>query len=614
MMNQRDDLAIIEDKAMKGPESKVKNQTKILIILILASVAGAIYLISLFWAYPVFQNTRLADPLAEIHSLSPLYYLAIALTALLGLGCFLWRLGNKYLHLLLLMMLALMLWFTPYYLAGFTRLPDGLWHVGAALKMPQVLDGEPVAFSRYAWSFPGSYIYHYSFIRLVDIQPLTYINLYPLFCLFLFVLLCYVLLAKLLSPRAALLSLLLAIPGLHYLQLHPSPHTIGVLLMLTALVLLLRQGLAAKVIGVVVILVTIISHSTAPLLLCIFLGAALVTSLVYSGKITRLQVAIACILIICFIGWIYWYFFYPAPPTAEVVAPEETSSLAQEISPPQTSPWLQAADWHLQLIPEDLEVAPEYLLGAPFIYENIYNLNKAIYFLYAAAGILGILYIVARTYSEKRSLRKWIVERGGLQQSQTLMIVSLLVLLPFTFLLAEKAHDLIETGLTFMILAISCLIASVVTRLHRPTKRIVPSFLIVSVLFLTLCFPIVAYSIDAYSSVPESEGVGLQFLARHIPLEGKTILMSGASELGLYLESPLNKTEFISLIHPRDNSSIKPDIVVFRSTGCYYAAMRYDLSFEDNRCTKYRDFANSHNYDKVYWNPAFEVYSMHKEE
>jgi hypothetical protein len=595
-------------------QNKVKNQTKILIILILASVAGSIYLLSLFLAYPVFQDTRLADPLAETHSLSPLYYLAIALTALLGVGCFLWHLENKYLHLLLLLMLAVMLWFTPYYLAGFVRLPDGLWHVGAALKVPQVLDGEPVAFSRYAWSFPGSYIYHYSFIRLVDIQPLTYINLYPLLCLFLFVLLCYVLLAKSFSPRVALLSLLLAIPGLHYLQLHPSAHTIGVLLMLTALVLLLQQGTLAKVTGVVVILATIISHPTSPLLLCIFLGAALVTSLVYSVKITRLQVAIACILLICFFGWVYWYFFYPAPPTAEGIAPEETSSLAAEISFPETSTWLGAADWRQQLIPEELEVAPSYLIGAPFIYQNIYNLNKGIYFFYAAAAILGILYIAARTYSQKRGFSKWITERGGLHQSQTLMIISLLLLLPFTFLLAEKAHDLIETGLTFMILAISCLIASVVTRWQRTNKRILPPLLVVGVLFLTLSFPIVAYSIDAYSSLPESEEVGLQFIARHIPLEGKTIVMSGATELGLYIESPLNETKFISLIHRRPNSSIQPDIGVFRRTGYYYVAMRYDLSFEDNRYTEYRDLVNSQSYDRVYSSPTFEVYSRHKRE
>jgi hypothetical protein len=574
-------------------ESKTGNQTKILIILILASVAGAIYLISLFWAYPVFQDTRLADPLAEIHSLSPLYYLAIALTALLGVGCFLWRLGNKYLHLLLLMMLAVMLCLTPYYLAGFTRLADGLWHVGVAMNIPQILDGKTVTFSDYAQSFPASFVYHYSQVNILGVDPLTYIRFFPLLYLLLFVLLCYVLLAKLFSPRAAFLSLLLAIPGLHYLQLHPSPHTIGVLLMLTALALLLRQGAVAKVIGIVVILTVIICHPTTPLLLCIFLGAALVTSLVYSGKISRTWAALAAMLIIYFLGAFFWYSFHSISQSVPLTTVFQGTTLGK---------------W---------QVALAYLKGTPFIYENIYNLNRGIYLFYAAAAILGILYIVARTYSEKRSLRKWIAARGGLQQSQTLMIVSLLLLLPFTFLLAEIAHDLMETGLTFMILVLSCLIASVVIRWHRPTKRVFPSFLIVSLLFLTLSFPIVAYSIDAYSSLPESEKVGLQFIARHIPLEGKTTTMWNAEQLALYLEPPLNQAQFSNILdHPPTTGSngVPPDLVVLRNSSYYYAAMRYDLSFEDNRYTEYRDFVNSHLYNKVYSNPAFEIYTRGEQE
>ena len=114
------------------------SRTKILVILILAAVAGIIYLLSIFLAYPVFQNTRLVDPLAEINSLFPLYYIAIALTALIGVGCFLWRIENRYLHILLLSMFAIMLWFTPYYLAGFVKMPDTAARVGVAMQIPQV--------------------------------------------------------------------------------------------------------------------------------------------------------------------------------------------------------------------------------------------------------------------------------------------------------------------------------------------------------------------------------------------------------------------------------------------------------------------------------------------
>ena len=577
---------------------KTKSRTRILIILILAVVAGLIYLLSIFFAHPIFQNTRLIDPLAEMNSLFPLYYVAISLTALLGIGCFLWRIENKYLHILLLSMFAVMLWFTPYYLAGFVRLPDGPWHVGVALQIPQVLGGDPVAFSGYAWSFPGSFIYHYTFLNILGMEPTAYIStVFPLLCLLLFVLLCYVLVARLFSHKVAFLSMLIAIPGLHYIQLHPSPHTIGALLMLTALLLLTRRGAAAKVIAIMAIIVIVISHPTTPLLLSIFLAAALLTSIVYSRRIGRTQVALASILIICFVGWFSWYSFYPASPPAQVAAPEEPAA------------WGGRAGWLYQrLTPGELEGAQGYLTGTPFIYPNIHNLNKGIYFLYAAAAILGILSIAARTYSQQRSIRKWISNLGGLNQSQALMIVSVLLLLLLTFLLAEVAHDLIETGLTFIVLALSCIIASAIAHSHWINKKIVPSFLMVGVLFLTLSFPIVAYSIDAYSSFPESEEAGLKFLATSVPLDEKAIATNSAPQLALYLESPPNQTEFVS-----PYPEMQPDLVVFRNTGYYYAAMRYDLSFEDNRFTEYLAMVESNKYDKIYSTSTFDIYSTDKD-
>ena len=256
--------------------SKNRDLTKTLIVLILAAVAALIYVVSVFLAYQVFQDTWLTDPLAEIHSLYPLYYIAIALAALSVVACVLWRVGNRCIHVLLLMLFAVMLWLTPYWLTSFVRLGDSAWHVGVAMNIPQVLDGEQTVFSNYGWDYPGSFIYHYSFVKILGIQPLTYIHLFPLLCALLFVILCYALVDRLFSSKVALLSMLMAIPGLHYLQLHASPHAIGALLMLTTLLLLTQRAAAVKVIPLAVILIGIIifTHPTTPLLLTIFLAAA----------------------------------------------------------------------------------------------------------------------------------------------------------------------------------------------------------------------------------------------------------------------------------------------------------------------------------------------------
>lgn len=578
---------------MQGTE----NRTKTLVILILAVIIGVIYLLSLFLAYPEFQDTRLIDPLAEINSLFPLYYLAIALTALLGLGCLIWRIENKYLHILLLLMFAVMLWFTPFYLAGFVRNLDGPWHVGVAMQMPQVLGGDPVAFSSYALTYPGSFIYHYTFLEIIDIEPTSYINiLFPLLFVLLFVLLCYLFISRIFDKKVALLSMLIAIPGLHYIEMHPSPHAVASLLMLTALLLLARRGATAKIIAVVAIIaIIIISHPLTPPILSIFLAAALLTTIGYSRRFGRTQVALAGMLIFCLGGWFVWYVFYPA------------------------GPWEERLGGFLDLVRMlwELESSRAIVLGEPFMYGNIHNLNIAIYCLYAAAAVVGIGYIGARTYSQEKSIKNLVSKLGGLHPGEAFMALSVPLLLVLTFLLAEQNPVLVERGLTFVILALSCIIASVIVRSYPfriIRKRIVHSVVIIGVLFLTLSSPIVAYSIDAFNSFPVSEGAGLEFLATEVPLQEKLMAIYGAHQLVLYAESSLSeRCGYLSPPgEPVDFAKIKPDLMVFRRTGYYYAAMRRDLSFEDNRYIEYRAWVESNKYDKIYSSPTFEVYEKYE--
>jgi hypothetical protein len=480
------------------------------------------------------------------------------------------------------MLFAVMLWLTPYWLTSFVRLGDSAWHVGVAMNIPQVLDGEQTVFSNYGWDYPGSFIYHYSFVKILGIQPLTYIHFYPLICTLLFVILCYALVARLFSSKVALLSMLLAIPGLHYLQLHASPHAIGALLMLTTLLLLTQRAAAVKVIPLAVILIVIIifTHPTTPLLLAIFLAAAFLVSVVYSRRISSAQVALAAMLIICLGGWFIWNSFYP-------------------------SHGMSAATIYEGMMPDGFSVGTGYLSGTRFVYSDIYNLNKGIYFLYAAVAALAILYIFARTYLEKRSVGKWICGLGGLNRIEALLALSVLPLLLLSFLLAENAHDLIEIGLTYIILALSGVIASVVLRARLVSKKAALYLIMIGALILTLSFPVVAYSIDAYSSYPRSEEKGLEFLASEEPLEGKTVVGSTLHQLSFYPQANLEQTEFFRFDSVQ---GVEPDVVVFRKSGYYYSAMRIDLSFERNRYTEYKDKIEAERYDRVYSSPTFEVY------
>jgi hypothetical protein len=353
--------------------------------------------------------------------------------------------------------------------------------------------------------------------------------------------------------------------------------------MLTALLLLIQRSARAKVIPIVIILISlsVISHPTTPLLIAIFLAAALLTSVIYSRRIGRHQLMLAGLLIICLAGWFCWYYFHHA------------------------LPWMTTETLYNKANPGSFEVGQRFLTGTPFIYGDIYSLNKGIYYLYAAAGLLGLVYTVAKEYIERRSIKKWLSSLGGVGRNEACLAISILPLVLLSFLLAEEAHVLIETGLTYIILAISCIIASVVMRWQLINRKAAPYFLALGVLFLTLTSPIVAYSIDAYSSIPKSEGEGLKFLSEEVPLNGKSVSMWQPNQLAFYAKLSSGQVDFKNF----RKQNLEPDIAVFRNTGYYYTAMRIDLSFEDNDFTKNLARIESEKYDKLYSSPTYEIFA-----
>jgi len=115
---------------------------------------------------------------------------------------------------------------------------------------------------------------------------------------------------------------------------------------------------------------------------------------------------------------------------------------------------------------------------------------------------------------------------------------------------------------------------------------------------------VVAYSIEAYTNFPASEQSGLEFLAQDVLLEKRTLTTTSSGQLRIYT---LN---FIPVNPPEDNISEGAEIVVFRSTGYYHTAMRWDLSFEDNGFTRLREAVNScDGYDRIYISPTVEIFS-----
>jgi hypothetical protein len=131
-------------------------------------------------------------------------------------------------------------------------------------------------------------------------------------------------------------------------------------------------------------------------------------------------------------------------------------------------------------------------------------------------------------------------------------------------------------------------------------------------LFLTLSFPVIAYSIDSYSNIPQSEEDGLKFLVEKGSLEGETVFGTNMVQLALYAPPSFYKTRFESFNRKGlwDLSEIKADMFAFRNTGYYYAAMRIDRSFENNRFNEYLAEIENAGYHRIYSSPTFNVYSV----
>jgi hypothetical protein len=154
-------------------------------------------------------------------------------------------------------------------------------------------------------------------------------------------------------------------------------------------------------------------------------------------------------------------------------------------------------------------------------------------------------------------------------------------------------------------------VASITVRTGWTDRRPGRASVAVAALFLALTFPVVAYSIDAYSSFPKSEEAGLRFLVERGALDGKKVATTSVSQLALYDRSLLEGAAFVEMNERGGYDLVEtaPDLVAFRSTGYYYSAMRFDLSFEDNRYNRELELIESSDYKKVYDSPTFKIYS-----
>ena len=391
-----------------------------------------IWLIIINISYPTFQNTRNTDALAEIHALFPYFFIIIAFLALLCVYVFWHKIDNKWLHVILLTEFALMLWFTPYIMSGFVREPDGLWYTGISLNIQDVLNDVPFLFSSYAVEYPASFLYNRSILAVTGIGVVDYAGwLYPLFYTVIFIFLWYLFAMRFFDKRSAFLSGIIAIPALHYLKIYPSPQTLGMILVLLSLILLVtHESVKCKIIGIIGFLIMIITHPVSPILTLIFLGVAYLPRFLLEKRKIMFSRKITIILITALTVTVFTLFLL-------------FTTLGQSI--------LQYIHRMLDYpLDKGLGLIMKFIIGSPFIYPEIFFLNKLIYIGYAA-GALILLFCILRTSLKLRKMGIKILIRDAFQKvgykNGVLLATGMLFIL-FTIILVvlTNAFVLIERG------------------------------------------------------------------------------------------------------------------------------------------------------------------------
>lgn len=529
--------------------------------------------------------------MAMIQTLFPYYFVLIIVFAILVLSVYWLKIENKWLQIIILIEFALVLWYTPYLMSGFSRLPDSLWHTGISTQIPEVMQGNLVQFSYpYPSHYVGSYIFNYQILASSGVDSFNYsLFVFPLISIILIVMMWYIIVRKLFNQKVAYISTFIGIPLLHYIELHPSPHTVGVILLMLGIFILvkvLNEEMNYKIIAILIFLfiIVLITHPISSILFLFFfisfLGCRLGSKVLHRRKgvpifkSVNISVWVALIILLIFLFSILLWI----PDVRQIFNFGNTEIINN------------AGGQSINLLnPFSIR---------KFIYPEITLLSLLIYASLALFALIALISIFLQVKALNKKHRvKLFLER--LSCSGIAIICFAILSLGFAVMVVLLGHPttLIERGLMFFLLSISAFVISAwaIKKSRKNLKRILTT---TGCVLIVISYPIVGYSMESYINYPPSDDSGLQFLANRIDLNGKDVEMGFVTQLASYISSDV-----------RFSMDGNMDIVVFRKVSYFHIAIAKELSFENNSYLQlHKEIDSSSNYSKVYTNPSFEIY------
>jgi hypothetical protein len=583
------------------------SRKKDFVVLFSLIVALALFVWSIWVAYPLFQSTRNSDPMAMVNCLPITYFVGVALFSLTCLYVFIFIKNILLVSILLLVTFAVMLWAVPYYFSGYVRLPLGPWKMAQSIRVSDILHGAQIPLSWYAEDYPGSFLFHNIQMSVSGLDPIFYIaNVYPALLSILIVVLVFVLISRLFDVTAAFLSVLFMIPGMHYVVLQPAPSSFGLLLFLSSLIFLTFNGTESLVVAAILSMVLVISHPVYAALLVLFVFATAISRLFLKGLKIHASLKFFAVFFAFFMVW--ELFFVDASRSlfaraSGLINLNFISSLFSRVS----------------------------TRGGDSIFSRIDILNRAVYLIYFLVAAVIVIFLIVSFYLTRSRRRRdlhslpsgW-RRHFGLNSSHVWAIIGILISGITGLFLLLRTPDEAERSLFIFIMLCSALFASAFSRLtgefrngRSPIWVRKMSIVLIGIFLasLTIVYPFVAYSIDSYSNFPHSDETGLIFLARSSN-NPKILFMFAEGQYLLY-SSAFSSVSSDRLVYSKTSQQVsnaitasisKADVVVMRQTGYFYCSVRLDQSFEDNRFVSTEQVLGDTGFNVIFSDPSISIW------
>lgn len=542
-----------------------------------------LYVLWIMYSYPMYQNQRISDPLALVWLSTPMLSIIILSMLVISALIVYVRSDSQFLHIWLVLQLCVVTWLTPWFLSGFSKSPDTLWHIGVSQRVGDISMGARFMFSDYFVSYPCSFIFHFITLNITNLDHITYsLYLFPVLTSAVMVLMWYSIICRLSDSKTAFISTVLMIMIFYIIEIHPCPRAVGTILVLTSLSVGLREGRHVKFAILLLISALTLTHPMLPILFLIFLFVFYLVRRFIASDWAHARGLKPNTFLVIFVAWLAWSFFE----ATQIAGLSISRALYNILTFNFTRTFWEATSPYNYIFPWITSLRLLYLLSfgiiaTLFAVSVLPHICKPIFFKHNPSGI------------------KCPVEATFIVASVLFFIMEMV---------SAIFHGIRDRSLFFFLLMVSFLAALGVKKTLEHKSQLAKYAKIATICwlaFMSFAYPLIAYNTEAFYSYPPSEDAGLKFVTSNIEMNGKSVSMYRINRLATYLEP---NVIFTPVSFPPISGD--PDVVIFLKSAYFEIAMIMEISFDNNSYIQsYNELSRFYGFNKIYSNPTCEIFS-----